>query len=138
MKHLLIILISILLLSSFLVSCEKKEQVNLTFPNDRYNMFDSVPFSKTHLVKWTPSQGQFFSGVKVYFSLFFIVLFMLPSWQLLFPNKSQQVFFLPEIDLVSQNCKTQNNPLTLRVISEQFQTPPGISFRTLLTSISIL
>ena len=37
MKHLLIILISILLLSSFLVSCEKKEQVNLTFPNgDKY------------------------------------------------------------------------------------------------------
>ena len=33
MKHLLIILISILLLSSFLVSCEKKEQVNLTLPN---------------------------------------------------------------------------------------------------------
>jgi len=39
---------------------------------------------------------------------------MLPSWQLLFPNKSQQAFFLPEIDVVSQNCKTQNTPLTLR------------------------
>ena len=52
---------------------------------------------------------------------------MLPSWQLLFPNKSQQAFFLPEIDVVSQNCKTQNTPLTLRVIPEQFQTPPEIS-----------
>ena len=89
-------------------------------------------------MKWTPSQGQFLSWVKVYFSLFFIVLFTLPSWQLLFPNKSLQAFFLPEIDVVSQNCKTQNNPLTLRVIPEQFQTPPGISFRTLLTSISVL
>ena len=61
---------------------------------------------------------------------------MLPSWQLLFPNKSLQAFFLPEIDVVSQNCKTQNTPLTLRVIPEQLQTPPGISFRTLLTSIT--
>jgi len=63
---------------------------------------------------------------------------MLPSWQLLFPNKSQQAFFLPEIDVVSQNCKTQNTPLTLRVIPEQLQTPPGISFRTLLPSISVI
>jgi len=61
---------------------------------------------------------------------------MLPSWQLLFPNKSQQAFFLPEIDVVSQNCKTQNTPLTMRVIPEQFQTPPGRSFRTLLISIT--
>ena len=36
--------------------------------------------------------------------------------------------------MVSQNCKTKNTPLTLSVIPEQFQTPPGISFRTLLTS----
>ena len=28
---------------------------------------------KIEEVKWTPSQGQFFSWVKVYFSLFFIV-----------------------------------------------------------------
>ena len=35
-------------------------------------------------LKWTPSQGQFFSWIKVYFCLFFIVLFTLPSWQLLF------------------------------------------------------
>ena len=62
---------------------------------------------------------------------------MLPSWQLLYPNKSLQAFFLPEIDVVSQNCKTQNTPLTQRVIPEQFQTPPGRSFRTLLTSIPL-
>jgi len=59
---------------------------------------------------------------------------MLPSWQLLFPYKSLQACFLPEIDVVSQKCKTQNTPLTERVIPEQFQTPPGISFRTLLIS----
>ena len=41
----------------------------------------------------------------MYFCLFFIVLFTLPSWQLLFPNKSLQAFFLPEIDVVSQNYK---------------------------------
>ena len=35
---------------------------------------------------------------------------MRPSWQLLFSNNSLQVFFLPEIDVVSQNCKTQNTP----------------------------
>ncbi len=29
--------------------------------------------SINYLLKWTPSQGQFFSWVKVYFSLFFIV-----------------------------------------------------------------
>ena len=63
---------------------------------------------------------------------------MQPSWQLLYPNKSQLAFFLPEINVVSQNCKTQNTPLTLRVIPEQFQTPSGRSFRTLLTSISVL
>jgi hypothetical protein len=28
---------------------------------------------------------------------------MLPSWQLFYPNKSLQAFFLPEIDVVSQN-----------------------------------
>ena len=83
----------------------------------------------------TPSQGQFISCVKVYFCLFFIVLFTQPSWQLLFPNKSLQAFSLPGIDVASQNCKTQNTPLTLRVIAEQFQTPPEKSFRTLLTSI---
>lgn len=59
---------------------------------------------------------------------------MLPSWQLIYPDKSLQAFFLLEIDVVSQNCKTQNTPLTLRVIPEQSQTPPGRSFRTLLTS----
>jgi len=75
-------------------------------------------------------------GLNMILCLFLIVLFMLPSWQLLFPNKSLQAFFLPEIDVVSQNCKTQNTPLTLRVIPEQFQTPPGRSFRTLLTSIT--
>jgi len=44
----------------------------------------------------------------VYFSLFFIVLFTLPSWRLLFPNKSLQAYFLPEIDVVYQNCITKN------------------------------
>ena len=33
MRHLLILLISILLLSFFLPSCEKKEQVNIIFPD---------------------------------------------------------------------------------------------------------
>jgi hypothetical protein len=46
---------------------------------------------------------------------------MLPSWQLHYPNKSLQAYFLPEIDVVSQNCKTQNNSLTLRVIPRQLQ-----------------
>jgi hypothetical protein len=73
----------------------------------------------------------------VYFSLFFIVLIMLPSWQLHYPNKSLQAFFLPEIDVVSQNCKTQNTPLTQRVIPEQFQTPPGKSFRTLVIDLHL-
>ena len=63
---------------------------------------------------------------------------MLPSWQLLFPDKSLQVFLLPENYVVSQNCNTQNTPLTLRVIPEQFQTPPGRSFRTLLILIKSL
>ena len=71
-------------------------------------------------------------------SLFFIVLFTLPSWQLLYPNKSLHAFYLPVINVVSQNCKTQNTPLTMRVIPEQFQTPSERSFRTLLTSISVL
>ena len=35
MRHLLILLISILLLSFFLTSCEKKEQVNIIFPDGR-------------------------------------------------------------------------------------------------------
>ena len=35
MRHLLILLISILLLSFFLPSCEKKEQVNIIFPDGR-------------------------------------------------------------------------------------------------------
>ena len=87
-------------------------------------------------LKWTPSQGQFFLWVKVYFSLSFSSLIMQPSWQLLYPNKSLQAFFLPEIDVASQNCKTQNTPLTLRVIPEQFQTTPGRSFRTSLISIT--
>ena len=30
---------------------------------------------------------------------------MLPSWQLHYPNNSLQAFFLPEIDVVSQNYK---------------------------------
>jgi hypothetical protein len=64
--------------------------------------------------------------------LLFIVLFTLPSWQLLFPNKSLQAYFLTEIDVVHQNCKTKNSLLTLRVILEQFQTAPGRSFHTLL------
>ena len=64
--------------------------------------------------------------------LLFIVLFTLPSWQLLFPNKSLQAYFLTEIDVVYQNCNTKNTLLTLRVIKEQFQTTPGRSFRTLL------
>jgi len=63
---------------------------------------------------------------------------MLPFWQHLFPNKSQQVFFLLEIDVVSQNCKTQNTLSVQLVIPEQFQTPPGRSFRTLLISITSL
>ena len=42
---------------------------------------------------------------------------MLPSWQLLYPNKSLQAFFLPEIDVVSQNCKTQNTPCSLNASS---------------------
>ena len=60
------------------------------------------------ILKWTPSQGHFLSWVKVYFCLFFIVLFTLPSWQLLFPKKSLQAFFLPKIDVASQNYKTKN------------------------------
>jgi hypothetical protein len=54
---------------------------------------------------------------------------MLPFCQLLKPNKSLQAFFLLEIDVVSQNCKTKNNPLTLRVIPEQFQFIEEITFR---------
>ena len=75
---------------------------------------DNLDNSKIHIkgghLKWTPSQGQYFLWVKVYFSLFFIVLIMLPSWQLLFPNKSLQAFFLPEIDVVTSNCKTEKKP----------------------------
>ena len=91
----------------------------LLFPAVLFSTHLESPFYWNNQLKWTPSQGQFFSWVKVYFSLFFIVSFTLPSWQLLFPNKSLQAFFLPEIDVVSQNCKTQNTPLTLRVIPEQ-------------------
>ena len=35
MRHLIILLISILLLSFFLNSCEKKEEVNIVFPDGR-------------------------------------------------------------------------------------------------------
>ena len=41
---------------------------------------------------------------------------MLPSWQLHYPNKSLQAFFLPEIDVVSQNCKTQNVEIVRRLL----------------------
>ena len=72
-------------------------------------------------MKWTLSQGQIFYWVKIYFSLFFIVLFTLPSWQFLYLNKSLQAVPILEIDVVSQTCKTQNILLTLRLTSEQFQ-----------------
>ena len=36
-----------------------------------------------------------------------------------------QVFSLLEIDVVSKNCETQNTLLTMRVIPEQIQIPPG-------------
>ena len=66
MKHLLIILISILLLSSFLVSCEKKEQVNLTFPNgDKYvgenkdgDMWNGTYYDKDGKYKWKYVNGE--------------------------------------------------------------------------------
>ena len=61
MKHLLIIL-SFLLLSSFLVSCEKKEQVNLTFPNgDKYvgEFKDDKPNGKG---TYTWSDGRKYEG----------------------------------------------------------------------------
>ena len=35
MRHLIILLISILLFSFFLTSCEKKEEVNIVFPDGR-------------------------------------------------------------------------------------------------------
>ena len=35
MRHVIILLISILLLSFFLNSCEKKEEVNIVFPDGR-------------------------------------------------------------------------------------------------------
>ena len=90
-----------------------------------------------------PSQGQFFLWVKVYFCLSFSSLIMLLFWQHLFPNISQQVFFLLEIDVVSQNCKTQNTLLTPRVIPEQSMhltfsetlIPDSLSFFSQSTSI---
>ena len=69
MKHLLILLISILLLSSFLVSCEKKEQVNLTFPNgDKYvgEFKDDKPNGKGTYT-WSDGrkyEGEFKDGIK--------------------------------------------------------------------------
>ena len=68
MKHLLIIL-SFLLLSSFLVSCEKKEQVNLTFPNgNKYvgEFKDDKPNGKGTYT-WSDGrkyEGEFKDGLK--------------------------------------------------------------------------
>jgi len=48
--------------------------------------------SKLLEVKWTPSQGQFFSKLRCASFCFLIKLFMLPFEQLSLPNTPQQVF----------------------------------------------
>ena len=85
-----------------------------------------------------PKSRTIFLWVNVYFCLSFSSLIMLPFWQHSFPNKSLQVFFLLEIDVVSQNCKTQNTLSVQLVILEQFQIPPGRSFRISQISIMVL
>jgi len=49
---------------------------------------------------------------------------MLPSWQLLYPNKSLQAFFLPEIDVDYQmdNQTFDENMVTIIEKWENFET----------------
>jgi hypothetical protein len=56
---------------------------------------------------------------------------MLSLEQLHYHNKVLQVYFLLEIDVDSQNCRTQYNPLSMSVTSEQFQAPLRGSVLTL-------